>query len=56
MIKVTRTVVLDGTSKSDYDKIVAHLEATAPAHQGWEIFKEPIVNKVTATKTEEVTL
>lgn len=54
MIKVTRTVVLDGTTKSDYEKIVAHLEATTPAHQGWEIIKEPLINKVTARKSEEL--
>lgn len=54
MIKVTRTVVLDGASKTEYDKIVAHLEATVSEEQGWKLYKEPLINKVTATKTEEL--
>lgn len=54
MIKIRRTVVLDGSTKEDYDKIVAHLEETTPVNQGWDIHKEPLLNKVTATKYEEI--
>lgn len=54
MIKISRTVILDGASKVEYDQIVAHLEATASEEQGWKLHKEPLINKVTATKTEEL--
>ena len=55
MIKVTRTVTLDGTNKTDYDAIVKHLTETNSEAQGWELRKEPLINRVTAIKKEELT-
>lgn len=56
MIKRTISVTLDGKSKADYEAIVAKLESENPQSQGWVLIKEPLVNRVTATKTEEVSL
>lgn len=54
MIKVTRTVTLDGQNQDEYNKIIVHFEQTNPESQGWKLLKEPILNRVTAVKTEEV--
>lgn len=54
MIKVTRTITLDGQSKAEYDQIIHHLESTNSESQGWTLRKEPLINRVTAIKTEEL--
>lgn len=53
-IRVTRTLTFDGSTKGQYDKIVAHLETLKESFPGWQLIKEPLVNRVTAVKTEEV--
>lgn len=55
MIKVTRTITLDGQSKSEYEAIVQHLTETNSEAQGWKLLKEPLINRVTAVKQEELT-
>lgn len=55
MIKRKTTVTLDGTAKSDYESICAILEAEAPESQGWYLDHDPLLNRVTATKTDDVT-
>lgn len=54
MITVTRTVRLDGHDKPEYDAIIAHLEATNSEAAGWTLLKEPLLHRVTATKTETI--
>lgn len=54
MIRITRTVRLDGHDREEYDQIIAHLEQTGSEQQGWTLHKEPLLHRVTATKTEEV--
>ena len=54
MIKITRTITLDGSSAEDYQKIILHLSETNSEEQGWYILKEPLVNRVTAIKKEEI--
>lgn len=54
MIKITRTITLDGQNKSEYDSIVQHLTDTNSEAQGWKLVKEPLINRVTAVKQEEI--
>ncbi len=54
MIKITHTKTFDGTSKAEYDQAVSRLEIEAQKVDGWTLIKEPLVNRVTAIKTEEV--
>lgn len=54
MIKRKTIIILDGTNKSDYDRICKILDYEIPKHQGWEILREPLLNRVTASKTDEV--
>lgn len=54
MIKRKTTVTLDGTTKADYDRICQILEVEIPQHQGWELDHDPLLHRVTATKTDEV--
>lgn len=54
MIKITRTITLDGKTAEDYKKIILHLSETNSEQQGWVIVKEPLVNRVTAVKKEEI--
>lgn len=53
-MKITRTITIDGKTKDEYEKIVAYLEVEAQRIQGWTLHKEPLVNRVTAVKSEEV--
>lgn len=53
-MKITRTITIDGKSKAEYQAIVEKMEAEQSKIQGWSLVKEPIVNRVTAIKTEEV--
>lgn len=53
-MKITRTITIDGKTKAEYEQIVAHLETEAQRIDGWTLIKEPLVNRVTAVKTEEV--
>lgn len=56
MIKVVKTITLDGQSQQEYDKIIQHLLDTQAEQQGWTLHKEPLINKVTAVKQEEINL
>lgn len=53
-MKLTRTITIDGKTKEEYEQIVAHLETEAQRTQGWTLHKEPLLNRVTATKIEDV--
>lgn len=53
-MKITRTITIDGKSKAEYEQIVTHLETEAQRIDGWQLIKEPLVNRVTAVKTEIV--
>lgn len=53
-MKVVRTITIDGKSNEEYAQIIAHLEELKQHFPGWELIKEPLVNRVTAVKTEEV--
>lgn len=53
-MKLTRTIAIDGNNKDEYQKIVAHLESLQANFPEWTLHKEPLVNRVTAIKTEEV--
>jgi len=54
MIKITRTITLNGDTDKDYNQIVEHLINTKAEESGWSLIKEPLVNKVTAVKKEEI--
>lgn len=54
MIKVTHTVSIDGANKEDYENIKHHLEELKTVFPGWTLVPEPLVNRMTAVKTEEV--
>lgn len=54
MIKITRTITLNGDTDKDYNQIVEHLINTKAEESGWSLVKEPLVNKVTAVKKEEI--
>lgn len=53
-MKITRTITIDGKTKAEYEQIVAYLEAESQRVEGWTLHKEPLVNRVTAVKTETV--
>ena len=55
MIKITRTVTIDGKDKAEYEQIKAHLEQLKQFFPEWSLIPEPLVNRMTAVKTEEVT-
>lgn len=54
MIKVTRTITLDGQTVEEYQKIITHLEQTNSEQQGWRLTKDPLMKRVTAYKQEEI--
>lgn len=54
MIKVTRTITLNGQTAEEYNNILQHFDLTNPEEQGWKLHKEPLIHKVTAVKTEEL--
>lgn len=54
MIQKTTTVVLNGSSKAEYEAILVALAKENAEASGWMLIKEPVRNCVTATKTEEV--
>jgi hypothetical protein len=54
MIKITRTITLNGDTKEDYNQIIDHLINTKAEETGWTLIKEPLTNKVTAVKKEEI--
>lgn len=53
-MKLTRTITFDGDTKAEYEQIKAHLESLQSTVPGWTLIPEPVVNRMTATKTEEV--
>lgn len=55
MIKITRTVTIDGKSKEEYEQIKLHLEQLKEFFPEWNLYPEPLVNRMTAVKIEEVT-
>lgn len=54
MIKILRTITLDGQNPTEYNAILKHLTDTNSELQGWKLHKEPLINRVTATKLEEL--
>lgn len=53
-MKITRTITIDGKTATEYQQIIAHLEALQDTHTGWTLHKEPLIHRVTAVKSEEV--
>lgn len=53
-MKIVRTIIIDGKSRDEYEQIKAHLEALQANFPGWTLIPEPLMNRMTATKTEEV--
>ena len=52
-MKVTRTVTIDGSNRAEFDQIKAHLEALQAQFPGWTLIPEPLVNRMTATRSDE---
>jgi len=53
-MKITRTVTIDGKDKAEYEQIKAHLEELQAKFPGWTISYDPLLNRATAIKTEDV--
>lgn len=53
-MKITRTITIDGKTNAEYEQIKAHLESLHDNHPEWNLIPEPLVNRMTAVKTEEV--
>lgn len=53
-MKITRTITIDGRTNEEYQQIVAYLETEQAKVEGWVLHKEPLVNRVTAVKIENV--
>jgi hypothetical protein len=53
-MKVTRTITIDGDTNQEYVTIVAHMETLHTEHPEWELIKDPLANRVTAVKVEDV--
>lgn len=53
-MKITVTVVIDGKTNAEYEQIKARLEAEKAESPGWTLHPEPLANRMTAVKTEEV--
>lgn len=54
MITVKSTFQLDGQNNADYQKIIAYFESHGHEQAGYTLVKEPILNRVTAYKTDMV--
>ena len=54
MIKRKTIIILDGTNKSDYERICQILAAEIPHTSEWQLHHEPLLNRVTASKIDEV--
>lgn len=46
---------VDGHDNQEYQEIITHLEQTNSESFGWTLTKDPLLNRVTAHKVEEVT-
>jgi hypothetical protein len=53
MIKITRTITLDGQTQEEYVMIIKHLEDTRALEHGWELKKDALLKRVVAIRTEE---
>lgn len=53
-MRITRTITIDGDTNQEYADIKTHLEALHDQHPEWVLIPEPLVNRVTAVKVEEV--
>ena len=53
-MKVTRTITIDGDNAKEYEKVKALLEAEAAKTPGWQIIYNPLANRATATRTDDV--
>lgn len=53
-MKITRTITIDGKSNAEYEKIKTHLEGLQQHFPGWQLIPEPLVNRMTAVKVEDV--
>lgn len=56
MITRTSTITLDGQTKAEFEAIKAKLTEERMEQQGWKIVADPVLNRVTAIKTEQVTI
>lgn len=53
-MKITRTITIDGDTPQEYVQIAAHMDSLADQFPQWSLVKEPLLNRITAVKTEEV--
>jgi hypothetical protein len=53
-MKVTRTITIDGDNPTEFEQIKAHLESLREKFPGWEIIYNPLVNRATAVRTDDV--
>lgn len=53
-MRITRTITIDGDTPEQYAQIVAHMDNLHTEHPEWELVKNPLANRVTAVKTEDV--
>lgn len=53
-MKITRTITIDGKTPAEYQQIKEHLEALHQQFPEWNLIPEPVVNRMTAVKVEEV--
>lgn len=54
MIEVTKTFSAKCKTLAEYKKIEAKIESEATQMEGWQIVKEPLILKISASKTDEV--
>lgn len=54
-MKITRTITFDGKNNEDYHSILSKLQDENAEGNGWHLTKDPLLNRVTAHKVEEVT-
>ena len=52
MIARRMTITLDGQTREEYEAIVARIEAETQQQAGWKLIKDPLVNRVTATRQD----
>lgn len=53
-MKITRTITIDGSNSAEFEAIKAKLEALKAANPGWTISYDPLLNRATAIKVEDV--
>jgi hypothetical protein len=53
-MKITRTITIDGDTNQEYVAIATHMDNLQATYPEWQLVKEPLLNRVTAVKVEDV--